>query len=115
MKQKRFPSMFELRPPRPTTRDKKVARRISERLVCEVNLDDFYWEPSEIEDRVLDVTAEIVLNGEPAKVFHRLAKKYTGADPYGWEGIDDHCRAIADEIEAEEVQKARREYAKRYY
>jgi hypothetical protein len=109
-----------LRPTKPTIRTPSVARRIAERIVAEVNLDEFYWESEKIPERVEDVAAEIVRCGHPATVFHRLHRAERKADPeigggiYGWEGIEEHCEHIADEIAAEElaaaVERHRREY-----
>lgn len=120
MKQTRFPTMRHLKPPRPTIRTQAVARRIAQRIVSEVNLDEFYWERHEIEDRVDDVTREIMRVGRPRTVFHRLYLQQPlfdgqrGGDPYGWEGIEEHCESIADEIADEELRKAVEEYERRY-
>lgn len=112
MKQQRFKSMP--RPPRPTIRHERVAMKIAKRIISEVNLDDFYWKPSELPDIIEDVAFEIMRCGRPATVFGRLLSKQPLAScngerithPYGWEGIDDHCRYIADDIAAEELQAA---------
>lgn len=124
IKQQRFKSMKNLKPPRPTIREEKVATKIAERIIDEVNLDEFYWEGSEIEDRITDVAFEIMRCGRPATVFGRLygiqprvGDKEFGlrvTHPYGWEGIDDHCRAIADEIAAEELRSALAHYKNLY-
>lgn len=105
-----------LKPSKPTIRTPRVAERIAKRIVAAVNLDEFYWESSEIPDRVFDVAQEIMCCGRPATVFGRLQRKsppVTNAPrservchPYGWEGIDEHCREIADEIETEELRRA---------
>ena len=87
-----------LKPPVPTMRTPRVARAIAQRIVKTVNDDDFYWEPEEVPERIADVTEEIVRCGRPATVFSRLDKRDTDANHYGWEDIDEHCRAIADEI-----------------
>lgn len=110
------------KPPRPTVQDEKVASRIAARIVEAVNLDEFYWTKEEVPDRIADVTQEIVLYGKPRGVFYRLWKKQPLADcsgrrgghPYGWDGIDDHCRDIADEIAKEELERAVEEYRERY-
>ncbi len=94
------------RPKRPTIRDEAVALRIAERLVAAVNIDDFYWEADESPDRVLDVQQEIMRVGRVATVFHRLWKRRQGdygSRPYDWEGLDEHCRTIADQIVDEEL------------
>lgn len=122
MKQLRFHAMRHLKPPIPTIRSEQVAKRIAERIVAEVNQDDFYWVPEEIEDRIWDVQREIMRCGKPATVFSRLyrqqppvnCKGERGGHPYGWEGIDEHCREIADEIAEEELKSAVKEYKRRY-
>jgi hypothetical protein len=121
-KQLRFETMKSVRPPVPTIRTPDVAERIARRIIAEVNLDDFYWEPGEIEDRVYDVTQEIARCGRPANVFSRLYQRQPpfndrgdrGGHPFGWEGIDEHCRHIADEIAEEELDAARKHYTERY-
>lgn len=95
-----------LKPSRPTIQTKRVAEAIATRIVKEVNLDDFYWTPSELPDRIEDVTQEIMRCGNPATVFTRLRKSRGATDPYGWEGINEHCRHIGDEIASEELQNA---------
>jgi hypothetical protein len=87
---------------------------IAKRIVEEVNLDEFYWEAHEIEDRILDVRDEIMRSGRPATVFSRLYDRQPpindrgdkAGEPYGWDGIDEHCRHIADQIAEEELQAA---------
>ena len=109
-------------PPRPTIRDEAVAKRIAERIVSQVNLDDFYWEPREIPDRVWDIQHEIMAGTPPACVIERLYWKQPpfndlgqrGGHPYGWEGIDEYCRDIADDIAAEELKAAVRNYRERW-
>ena len=103
-----------LKPPVPTMRTIRVVVAIARRIVEIVNLDDFYWESSEIPERITDVAAEIMRCGRPLSVFQRLHHQQPpisdsgerGGHPYGWDGIDDHCRAIADDIAREEVEKA---------
>lgn len=122
MTQQRFPCMQGIKPPRPTMRTEQVALRIAERIVKEVNLDDYYWEPRELPDRIWDVQQEIIQAGYPAGVFWRLWKKQPlisckgerGLHPYGWKEIDDHCRHIADGIADEETAKAVAEWRRRY-
>ena len=118
-KQQCFPG---LKPPRPTIRTERVARRIAERIVKEVNLDDFYWTLEELPERIEDVTREIVRKSTPATVFKRLYRQQQpisdkgerGAHPYGWEGIDEHCRHIAAEIATEELERAQAEWRRDY-
>lgn len=116
-KQLRFPTLRSCRPPRPTIQSERVATAIARRIVAEVNLDDFYWEPEEISERIADVSDEIQRCGRPETVFSRLHKRQhlvSCSGEYGWEGIDEHCRAIADEIAAEELQAAIQWWRKRY-
>ena len=111
-----------LKPEPPTIRSRRVAERIAKRIVAEVNLDEFYWTTKEVSDRIADVANEIARCGRPATVFARLWKRQPpiscngerGAHPYGWEGIDERCRAIADEIASEELKKAMVQYERDY-
>ena len=120
MKQQRFAGMPKPDPPTICTED--VALAIAKRLVSEVNLDDFYWSPEEINNRIWDVQQEIMRCGRPATVFSRLERRQPLAScsgervthPYGWEGIDEHCRCIGAEIAEEELRCALDEYASRY-
>jgi hypothetical protein len=106
----------------PTIRDETVARQIAKRIVATVNLDEFYWLAEEIDDRVLDVQWEIMRCGRPATVFSRLERRQPLAScrgdrvthPYGWEGIDEHCRNIGDEIAQSVLNEARKQYRDRY-
>lgn len=116
MTQKCFPG---LKPIVPTIRTPSVARRIAERIVAAVNLDDFYWTPSEVPDRIEDVAAEIVRCGRPATVIDRLHRKSPWVsderrervtEPWGWDGINNHCRDIADGIAEEELDAAIERY-----
>lgn len=92
-----------------------MAEAIAKRLVAEVNLDDFYWEPEEVPERISDVSDEIQRSGCPATVFSRLVKRGSkNWHEYRWEGIDEHCRQIADDIAAEELQQAILWWRKRY-
>lgn len=114
-----------LKPSPPTIRSRIVAERVAARLVAEVNVDDLYWEPEEIPTRLADVTREIMRYGRPETVFSRLYKQQhpiddtgrRGGHPYGWEGIDEYCRAIAKGIADEETAKAvgrhKREFGQR--
>lgn len=105
-----------LMPPKPTIRNRTVAERIARRITEAVNLDNFYWTPDEMADRVADVEEEIMRCVRPASVFDRLHRKSPpvsdrpGSErithPYGWEGISEHCHAIADDIAAEELDTA---------
>lgn len=99
-----------LKPTVPTLRTPSVARRIAERIVAEVNLDEFYWEADSLPDRIADVTEEIVAHGNPKTVMDRLRRKM----PHGWDAIVEHCRAIAGDIAREEVEKAVEEYRQHY-
>ena len=120
--QLRLPIPKSCRSPRPTIRDPLVAERIAKRIVAEVNLDEFYWTAAELPDRIWDVTQEIILAGNPRTVFSRLYRKQPpcscsgerGGHPYGWEGIDEHCDVIADEIANDELFAARDEWHKRW-
>lgn len=122
MNQMRFEAMKELKPPEPGIRDEAIAKRIAERIVNAVNLDEFYWTPDEIEERVADVTSEIVLNGDPKSVFQRLVRNQRPVNcagkkeghPYAFVGIDDHCRNIAAEITGDELIEAQIRYQQRY-
>lgn len=119
MKQKCFD---DLRPDPPTIRTARVAHAIAARIVKAVNLDEFYWTFEELPERIADVEREIVRCGRPASVFERLHRQQPpvsdggerGGHPYGWEGIDEHCYHIADEIAAEELEKALCEYKRDY-
>lgn len=114
--------MKNLRPPKPTVNDECVARRIAERIVAEVNLDDFYWTPDETPRLMDEMTGEIMRAGRPRTVVRRLYKNQPlvsdngqrGGHPWGWEGIEEHCFAIADKIEAEEINAAVEHWQKRY-
>ena len=120
LRQLRFPRMPK--PPRPMVRTEYVARAVAKRIVADVNLDEFYWSEEEVPERILDIQHEIMRVGRPATVFGRLywqqpiindAGERSG-HPYGWEGIDAHCRAIASEIAAEELRKAVKYWEQRY-
>lgn len=106
-----------IRPPKPSFRDERIALRIAERIVSEVNFDEFYWTESELPDRIWDVQQEIMRHGNVLTVLHRLhkAENSAGGGKYGWEGIDEHCRVIAKEIIEEEVDMAVNEWRQRYY
>lgn len=122
MQQLRFNTMRQLRPPKPTAHDEGVALKIAERIVAEVNLDEFYWTVEEVPQRVDEMVEEIIKKGRPRTVVHRLWKNQPlvsddgtrGSHPWGWEGIEEHCFAIADKIEAEEVKAAVDHWMKRY-
>jgi len=111
MKQKCFAGCH---PQRPTIRTPHVAEKIARRIVAAVNTDEFYWAADEIEDRVWDIQQELVRRGRPRTVFLRLEHlQRLGAysrdrvtRPYGWEGIDEHCRDIGDTIAATVLAKA---------
>lgn len=120
MKQLLFPGMP--RPPRPTIRSETVALAVARRIIAEVNLDEFYWAENEIPDRIFDVQHEIMRCGRPATVFVRLERQQNLAGctgertthPYGWNGIDERCRAMAPEIAKEELAAAIVDYESRY-
>lgn len=120
--QLRFPSLRRVRPPRPTIRDERVALAIAKRIVTGVNPDNFHWDDCEIKDRIFDVQQEIMRCGRPATVFGRLRQRQPpvscdgrrSAHPYGWEGIAEDCREIADEIAQQELATAVVHYIKRY-
>jgi len=65
---------------------------------------------------------EIMRCGRPATVTGRLYRKQPLQDdngewvthPWGWEGIDEHCRAIGDRIAKEELAKAMEKWEERY-
>jgi hypothetical protein len=60
-------------------RTPSVARRIAERIVAEVNQDDYYWTPDELPDRIADVAEEIVAHGNPrTRKGRTLAVESTG-------------------------------------
>ena len=91
--------------------------RIAERIVSEVNLDEFYWTAEELPVRIWDVQQEIMRRGNVPMVFARLHKAEgldVGGGKYGWEGIDEHCRMIGQEIAGEEKAKAIVEWNRRY-
>lgn len=120
--QRRFPEMAKVVPPRPTIRTEAVALRIACEIIEEVNDDDFYWTKEEISDRVFDVQQEIMRAGRPATVFRRLYRKQhpinckgdRAGHPYGWEGIDEHCRIVADGIAETQLEAAIARYDERY-
>lgn len=117
-KQLRLSIPKAIRPPKPTIRDQAVALKIAERIVSEVNLDDFYWTPDELPDRIWDVQHEIMRCGNVPTVFSRLHKAEgpdVGGGKYGWEGIDEHCRHIGQEIADEEHGKAIAKWRRRYF
>lgn len=111
-----------LRPDPPTLRSRAVAEEIARRIVAEVNLDDFYWEKDELPDRIADVTEEIMGGGKVRTLFTRLHRKQPpyndkgdlGGHPYGWEGIDEHCRHIADEIADGVLTRHRLDHLRQY-
>ena len=119
MSQRCFPG---LKPKPPTIRTPRVARRIAERIVAAVNPDEFHWERDELPDRIEDVTREIIRVGHPATVFSRLYQQQPvyadtgrrGGHPYGWEGIAEHCRQIAQEIAEEALQDELEQYQRAY-
>ena len=116
--QLRLPIPRTIRPTRPSIRDEAVARRIAERIVREVNMDDFYWTPEELPERIWDTQQEIMRAGNVPTVFTRLHKAEgadAGGGKYGWEGIDEHCRHIGQEIADEEHDKAIAEWRSRYF
>lgn len=122
IKQLRFKEMRTLRPPKPTIRDVNVALLIAMRIVDEINLDEYYWKFEELPDRICDIQYEIMLAGKPATVFRRLEKKQPiilhngtrGMWPYGRDGLERHCEAIADDIASEELAKAVKHWYRRY-
>jgi hypothetical protein len=106
-----------IRPPKPTSRDEAVSLRIATRIVQEVNLDEFYWTAEELPDRIWDVQQEIMRSGYAKTVFARLHKAEgpdVGGGKYGWEGIDEHCRAIGQDITWDELAKAVKAWKERY-
>lgn len=120
--QLRLPIARNLRPPRPSIRDEVVALRIAERLVSEVNLDDFYWTPEELPTRVWEIQQEIMRKGDVRNVFARLYRRQPpvscsgerGGHPYGWEGIQEHCYEIGQDIADDEQSKAIAKWKARY-
>jgi len=122
-KQLTFPQTKSIVPPRPTIQSERVAYEIAREIVVEVNLDDVYWNADELDDRIFDVQQEIMARGNPASVFDRLyhkqpfrtdEKRERVTAPYGWEGIDEHCRWIADEIAERKLTEATKAWEKRY-
>jgi hypothetical protein len=121
-KQLRLPVCKGIKPPPPSYQDEKIAEQIARRIVAAVNMDECYWVAGEIEDVVYDVMLEIMRAGHPRTVFRRLEKRQPplscygerATHPYGWEGIDDHCNHVADDIAADVMAAARAEYKERY-
>ena len=109
---------LDIQPPFPTIRHERIAKRIAERIVAAVNLDDFYWESGEIADRIYDIQQEIMLGTDPRGVIDALYWKQPpfnclgqrGGHPYGWDGIHEHCEHIASDIASEELRDAVRAY-----
>lgn len=123
MHSKKLPGFENIRPPAPTIRDERVALAIARRIVAEVNLDDFYWATEEIPDRVFDVQQELIRGIVPADIFAALELKQPFIScerrervlhPYGYEGIDEHCRHIANEIADQELETAVDAWRERY-
>ncbi len=122
MTQLRFESMRDLKPSRPTVQDEAVAEEIARHIVEAVNLDEFYWEGDDVTARIRQVRDEIVLNGEPEKVFIRLAKKEPPADCQRrkseqrllYERVSEHCEHIAKAIVAEVLEASGKRYDERY-
>lgn len=108
-----------LKPPKPTIRTEHVARRIAERIVAWCNGDECYWETDELPDRIAEVQTEIMRVGKPATVMARLEHRQPLAScggervthPYGWEFLDDNCRAVGDQIAKEELAIAVAEWS----
>jgi len=115
--QLRLPIPKTIRPPKPSIRDEAVSLRIAERIVREVNLDEFYWTAEELPDRIFDVQQEIMRCGNVPTVFTRLhkAENQDGGGKYGWDGIEDHCRQIGQDLADEEHGKAITEWKRRYF
>jgi hypothetical protein len=122
MTQMRFESMRELRPPRPTVHDEAIAEEIATHIVEAVNLDEFYWEGDDITDLIAIVRDDIILHGEPEKVFLRIASKEPPEDCKGtksqrchmYETISQHCVHITGAIVAEVLEAAEKRYDERY-
>jgi len=123
VKQLTFPQTKKIIPPRPTIRSESVAYQIAKEIVETVNLDEVYWTADELNDRIFDVQHDIMENGNPADVFERLHRKSPFKTdeqrervtaPYGWEGIDEHCRHIAGMIAEEKLVDAVDAWKERY-
>ncbi len=121
MRQLTFPNMPK--PKRPSMKTESVALAIAKRIVAAVNIENFYWKPDEIEDRVFDVKQEIIRGGRPDGVFNRLYRRRTftnttgrqvHGNPYGWDGLHSHCVLIANEITHEEREKAIQRWSAHY-
>jgi len=122
MVQRRFESMRDIKPPRPEIQDDAIAEEIAKHIIEAVNLDEFYWDGDDIQDRIGKVRDEIIANGAPEHVFRRLAKKEPPASCSGeksaqcrvYEGIADHCEHITKAIVAEVMEAANKRYDERY-
>ena len=123
MRQLILPQAKGIIPPRPTLQSERVAYKIAREIVIEVNLDEVYWTAEELDARIFDVQQEIITRGKPAFVFERLyhkqpfrtdEKRERVTAPYGWEGIDEHCQWIADEIAERKLAEAVESWNKRY-
>lgn len=108
----RLPGMGNIRPPRPLRSDEAVAVAIATRIVSEVNLDDFYWEPHQVPKKV-DQMAVALMNGvfNGAKLIRHLHSKY---GDWCLEGVAEHCDYCGPGIEKEEVAKAVTHWKERY-
>lgn len=108
----RLPGFEDIRPPRPSRCDESVAVAIATRIVSEVNLDDFYWEPHQVSKKV-DQMAVALMNGvfNGAKLIRHLHNKY---GDWNREGVAEHCDYCGPGIEKEEVEKAVAHWRERY-
>jgi hypothetical protein len=111
-----------MKPKPPTIRTRRVAERIARRIVEYLNPEGCVWDDDELPERLTDVTEEIMRCGRPGTVISRLWKKQPpiddtgerGTHPYGWEGLDEDCRAIATTIAREELARAKAEYVREF-
>jgi len=122
IRQRRFETMTDLRPPVPAVTDEAIAKAIAERLVEVVNLDDFYWDPRERPEIVEAVTSQIMATGKPGDALLDLWKKQPPVTdsgvrpihPYGHSGMLAHAIHAAPIIQDEVMVEATRKYHERY-
>jgi hypothetical protein len=111
----RLPGFESIRPPRPTRQTEYVAARIAQAVVEVLNLDDFYWTPSECSLKAWQMQQAIMAGVRMYNMVRYLHSRHGGWHG-GWpgDGIDEHCRHAGRKIEAGEVQLAVREWIERY-
>jgi hypothetical protein len=112
----RMPGFENIRPPEPTRRSENVAMRTAYRIVKQLNLDDFYWSPERIHDKVWEMKQALIEGVTLHRMIGHLCRKYNGWDipPEDFDGVDEHCCHIGTAIHVEETNKAIAEWKRTY-